>query len=145
MAPARSFAVGASTVQQRVLIATQGSPFKDALVTGIVDHLKLKAAYANVIDVTALPTIREGDWSAIVVLHTWEIGKPPPDVLKFLQRTNDKAKVLVLSTSGSGQGKIQMTGVDAISSASVMSEVPQRLTSVITRLDAILNATTTPQ
>lgn len=45
-------------------------------------------------------------------------------------------KVIVLSTSGGGTFK--MEGIDAISSASEMIDVPQRVAELDTRLDALL-------
>jgi len=68
---AESFEVNTPKSEIRVLIATQGSEFKDAVVAGVVDHLKRKGAYIKVIDVSALPQVNENKWNAVVVLHTW--------------------------------------------------------------------------
>jgi len=45
MGVAQPFEVNDPHSQPRVLIATQGSEFKDAVVTAVVDHLKKRSAY----------------------------------------------------------------------------------------------------
>lgn len=72
MAPAREFEVNRRDAPQaKVLIATQGSAFKDSIVAGIVTHLQPQPIYVKVIDVGGLKEVRETDWAAIVVIHTW--------------------------------------------------------------------------
>jgi hypothetical protein len=133
---ARAFDAGAPTAAQRVLIATQGSLFKDALVSGIVNHLKSRPVYVSVIDVSGLPKIETSDWNAIVVIHTWEYSKPQADAKAFVDRLSDRGKIIVVTTSGSGAAR--MPGVDAISAASLMDEPPMQLATISQRLDALL-------
>ncbi len=120
-----------------VLIATQGSKFKDAMVSGLLDHLKQRSAHVQVLDVTALPGINEADWDALVVIHTWEAGKPPAAVRTFVKRVQQRDKLIVLTTSGSGDSRLE--GVDAISTASKMADVPAQLSEVTKRVDAVLS------
>ena len=138
MAVARSFDAGAPAAPRRVLIATQGSAFKDTLVTGIIRHLSPREVYVHVIDVSQLPQVQARDWNAVVVLHTWEYSKPQRDARAFVDRAHDYPGLIVVTTSGSGQSR--MPGVDAISAASVMSDVPASLATVTRRLDAMLKA-----
>jgi hypothetical protein len=136
MSAARPFEVNDPQSSPRVLIATQGSEFKDAVVAGVVEHLEARAAYVKVIDVSALPGVDVSEWNAIVLLHTWEMRKPPEDVKAFVDRTRNSGKLVVLTTSGSGDFKLD--GVDAISSASIIADVPARTADIAARLDAIL-------
>jgi len=140
MSVAPSFTVGDASLPRHVLIATQGSTFKDALVNGIVSYLKPRGAYVNVIDVSALPSIHEDEWTAMVVIHTWEFGKPQHDAMAFVERLQDKSKLIDVTTSGSGQQVI--SGIDAISAASVMRDEPGPLGAVTARLDALLQVGT---
>jgi len=137
MRPAKQFDVNSqAAANAKVLIATQGSDFKDSVVAGIVAHLKPRQIYVKVIDVSALPSVQEADWNAIVLIHTWEMHKPQPDAKKFVDRIQNPRKVIILSTSGAGTFKIE--GVDAVSSASEMTNVPQRAAEIDKRIDAIL-------
>jgi hypothetical protein len=138
MQPAHSFEVQGSAAGPRVLIATQGSPFKDAVLAGLVEHLKTRAARAQVIDVATLAKVHAADWDVIVILHTWEMHKPPPAVAAFIDRVPDRHKLVVLTTSGGGD--FRMPGVDAISAASKRVDVPARVLELSRRIDAVLDA-----
>jgi hypothetical protein len=138
MSPARPFEVNDLHSPSRVLIATQGSQFKDAVVAGVVGRLKPRGAYIRVADISALGGIDPADWSAIVVIHTWEMGKPPGAVKDFVEHARDSRKLVVLTTSGAGTFK--MEGIDAISTASVDADALPRAAEIAARVDGILGA-----
>jgi hypothetical protein len=121
----------------RVLIATQGSAFKDAVTTGLVERLKKRSAHIKVIDIAALSGVRESDWDAMVVIHTWEFRKPPTEVRVFVDHLQDRNKLVALATSGAGT--FRMEGIDAISSASTMVDAPIKVNDLANRVDAVLN------
>lgn len=137
MGTTRPIEVAGSPDGADVLIATQGSKFKDAVVNGLLDHLKQQSAHVRVIDITALPGISEADWDVLVMIHTWEAGKPPAAVRTFVKRIQHRNKLVVLTTSGSGDFKLD--GLDAISTASKMIDVPARLNEIIKRVDVVLS------
>ncbi|MFM9841216.1 MAG: hypothetical protein ACKVOQ_23330 [Cyclobacteriaceae bacterium] len=124
-------------LSQRVLIATQGSRFKNAVVEETIGRLKSLPIYIKVVDVGQLTNVNENDWSAIVILHTWEYSKPQKDASAFVKRASSKNKIVVLSTSGSGKEK--MEGVDGITSASVMEEISTKTEQIVSRVKSILN------
>ena len=134
---AESFEVNAPDLEHRVLIATQGSKFKDAVVTGLVDHLRQRQIHIKVIDVSGLPQVNEDEWNAVVLIHTWEYGKPQVDAKAYIERARDLNKLVVLTTSG--RGDFKMEEVHTITSASAMSDVPGIIARINTRLDSIFN------
>jgi hypothetical protein len=136
MEPARSYELPGAASAPKVLIATQGSEFKDAVVAGLVDHLKDRRASVKVIDVSALSRTNVDGWNAIVVIHTWELRKPPAAVKAFIERTGDRSKLIVLTTSGAGDFKTE--GVDAVSAASRMTDFYARVEEISARVDATL-------
>lgn len=138
MGTAREFEVNSRSIQPGVLLATQGSDFKDSIVRGIVEHLKQRPAHVRVIDVGALHTVNDADWDAIVVMHTWEMRQPQRDAKEFIDRVKNTRKLVLMSTSGAGTFK--MEGVDEISTASIMADVPARVAEIDSRLDGILDA-----
>jgi hypothetical protein len=83
-----------------------------------------------------LPDVDESHWDAIVVLHTIEYGKAPAAAQAFVNRVGKTGKVVVLSTSGAGDFKIE--GIDAISSASRMTDVPGRVDELLSRIESLL-------
>jgi hypothetical protein len=94
--------------------------------------------YVQVIDISGLSQVHEDQWTAIVVLHTWQFGRPPPVVPAFVDHTRDRRKLIVLTTSGSGHARL--SGVDAISSASVDRDVPTGVMEIIPKLDGLLGS-----
>jgi len=115
-----------------ILIATQGSEFKDKVVAGVIDKLSDRPIYIKIIDVADLGTITPQDWTAIVIIHTWEVGEPPKSVPEFIRRTN-AGDVIVLTTSGDGNYHIE--GVDGITSASKLSDVDRCVREILNRIE----------
>jgi hypothetical protein len=136
MQPARAFEAGAPQAPTRVLIATQGSVFKDAVVASVVEYLKRRQTYVKVVDVSTLADVKAADWSAVLVIHTWQYGKPPTSVGEFAGREGAVRNVVVMTTSGSG--KERLAGVDAVSAASVDQDAATRASELIRRLGTIL-------
>ena len=137
MGPATPLEVGERGTGSAVLIATQGSEYKDAVVRALVDGLRRRSVYVRVADVSALPGIAETDWNVIVVVHTWQMGKPEPHAREFVERVKDRSKLVVLTTSGGGDEK--MPGVDAISAASEVARAPADAEALLQRTTQVLD------
>lgn len=135
MQPVDAYEAGSPALARHVLIAAQGSAFKDALVTGLVLRLVQRPVHVKVIDVSGLPGVEGGDWQAIVIVHSWEFGRPPPEVGDFVARIQDRHRIIDVTTSGSGREKLP--GVDVISSASVVDDIPALLAEIEMKIDAV--------
>lgn len=133
----KTIEVNSPKLEYSVLIASQHSDYKNAIVRGIVENLKRRPVYIKVIDVTELSAINEKDWDAILVIHTWEYWEPPPVVKTWFEQTRDLNRVLVLATSGNGQYK--MKEINAITSASQLDNINSDLAEILRRLDLILS------
>ena len=135
---AEEFEVNSPSYSQKLLIATQGSDFKDEVTKGVVNYYKKDSVYIKVIDVTALAGIDPARYNAILVIHTWENWKPPLDVEFFINRTRDiQNKIIVLTTSGKGSYK--MEDVDAITGESKLKNTSTYISKITKRLESILN------
>jgi len=110
------------SLNTKVLIASQGSEYKTEIVQGVIDFLKNKSVFIKVVDVSELPTVNTNNWNAIVILHTWEIFKPEENTAEFLKDNYDNSKMFVVTTSASGDNKID--GIDGISGASPIDSIP---------------------
>lgn len=137
MAVVEGFEVNSPELDQRVLIATQGSRFKDRVVDALVEQLSPRPIYLKVIDISLLSGVDEQAWNALVLLHTWETWRPPLAVKRFVRQMKAPEKVVVVSTSGSGEA--QMEGVDAITASSAMTEVSATVETVMARLEPLLS------
>lgn len=137
MKVAEPFEVNLPNNPHRLLIATQGSTFKNAVVKGLVDHFGREPVYIKVIDIGELNKTDVGEWNAIVILHTWENWKPPYAIDEFFRRQLPTGKIVVLTTSG--KGSFKMEGVDAITSASLVEEVPIKTEQIIQRVEQLFD------
>lgn len=110
--------------QSRVLIATQNSDFKQAVIQAIRDTLEKNSSYIKVIDVKRLPRESTDDYDAVILLNECMAGRPDPRVESFIDDTAGKDKLVVLTTGRLDSWKPESPRVDAVSSASVMTQAP---------------------
>ncbi len=137
MEPVAPYSVNVQQLDTKLLIATQGSSFKNNLTQSVLDYYKADSLFIKVIDVSMLNEIETEDYKAILVMHTWEYGKPPEAVQSFMdENSNSKNKMVVLTTSG--EGSESMKDVDAISGESVLENAPDVEAKIIARLNRIL-------
>ena len=125
------YAVKDPGLSERLLIASQGSEFKAAVVEELITGLEPLPVFIQVIDVGGLEKIEEADWSVIVIIHTVEYWKPPKQVQLFLDRMENKHKVIVLSTSREGY---ELEEIDGISSASNLTEAKDKADEIVARI-----------
>ncbi|WP_020568862.1 hypothetical protein [Neolewinella persica] len=112
------YEVNEPSSEKHLLIVTQQSAYKDSLTAGIVRAFRDKPVYINVIDLTTAATYQaEREVDACILLHTWEIGRPPGMVHAFRDSLGGKVPLLAITTSGSGSAILD-DEVDGISSAS---------------------------
>lgn len=124
-------------LSQHLLIAAQDSEFKNSITTKVVEEFQ-ENCYIKLIDVTELGDIESNEWDAIFILHVFEVWKPQRDVKAFMDKTRNRDKIFVFSTSGSGTELLE--NVDGISGASVLSEVDEKAQIVIDKINSILSA-----
>lgn len=118
-----------------ILIATQGSAFKDTIVHEIVNAYQANN-YIKVTDVNNLYSVNEKDWDCIVVIHTWEMWRPPKAIKYYMKRRTNPAKHVVITTSGDGNYK--QADIDAITTASIMENSHEIAQKAMNRIDKIL-------
>lgn len=132
-----SYAINSTNSEKSLLVATQGSDFKDSLTNVIVNHFKSGSIYIQVIDVSSLEEVDVEDFDAITIIHTWENWKPPVEVQSFVDRTkDDEEKIVVMTTSG--EGSYKMDGIDAFTGESIIANVPDFAERIIDSLNSIL-------
>ena len=131
------FEVNDPSLKTKVLIASQGSRFKDSLVQGVLRYYQKEAIYFKVIDVYTLFTVSIDKWDALIIINSWEYGSPPRNVKKFIKEYPDRLdKLIILSTVGSSN--IALEDVDVISGESIIEKVPYYTDIVMNRLNTII-------
>ncbi|HLW31595.1 MAG TPA: hypothetical protein VKX40_04985 [Aequorivita sp.] len=126
-------------LETKILIATQGSDFKRAIVTNIKNHYSLDSVFLKIVDVKELIDINPQDYDAVVILHTWEYGNPPSSVKDFIMKNQEyKQKFVVLATSGQGTNRIE--GIDALSGESIIVNASDYSDEIIGRIAKIIKS-----
>ncbi len=128
------FEVNDPNLETNVLIASQGSRFKDSLVQNLLRHYKKDTIYFKVIDVYTLFTVNIDKWDALVIINSWEYGSPPRNVKNFIKNHPDQLhKLIILSTVGSSN--IALEDVDVISGESIIEKTIHYTNVLVERLD----------
>jgi hypothetical protein len=123
--------------EKRLLLVAQGTDYKKEVMTLLQDYYKEKGVFTEVIEFGKLSTVKENEWNAIVILQTWEDFDPQPEIINLVNKANPKDKVIVLTTSDTGEEKL--SGVDAISSASMKMMASYAAEKIVARVDKVLN------
>ena len=121
MGVTESFTINSPEIEHKLLIATQKSEYKDKVTQYLIDQLIDENIHILVIDVTELKGDFINKFDAILILHTYEMGRPPKQLTAFIANNEISDNVFTVSTSG--QGDIRLEGVDGISSASIITDV----------------------
>ena len=130
----------AAALNRKVLVATQNSKFKRALVSEIHDELNQNSIYMKIIDVKRLKNQSGAEFSAVVIINKCMAGRPDPRVESFIDREPQKNKIIVLTTGIHDSWKPDAPGVDAMTSASVLDNSNQVAKSIVNRVLALINS-----
>jgi len=131
------FQVGNPDAQHKILIASQGSEFKNTLTNEFVELLKDNTNYISIVDCTSLDKETPADWNAIIIIHTTQIHGMPDEAKRFLSRGSDLSKIVLVTTSGGGDEAVTEFEIDAISTASRLSVTNQITDWAIAKIDRI--------
>ena len=126
--------------KKEVLVVTQNSKFKRAVVSGIYDELNQNSIYLKIIDVKELKNQSTTEFSAIVIINMCMAGRPDPRVESFIDREAQKNKIIVLTTGIFDSWKPNVPGVDAITLASVLEKSDQIARSISNKVLLLINS-----
>jgi hypothetical protein len=137
MDEARSFEIGNANAPQSLLIAFQGSVYKNSVVEQIAEHFSTSDIHIKGIDIQYLSNIDPDDYNAIFITHTWQIWQAPEAVERFIDDHPMMNHYVLLCTSESGNG--QLENVDAITSASVLTSAHEEANNAIIKLEELID------
>lgn len=115
---AESFEIIAANPTKKILIATQGSDFKNTLTKILCDSLKKEHIYIRGIDVRDLAEVNHEDWDRILIINSFII-QLNKNVDGIISSTHAPEKILLFVTSGGADWQPpSQFKVDALTSAS---------------------------
>lgn len=109
----------------RVLIATTGTDFKDAVIEKVSQELAEDGVYVMVIDLKIIDDTETEKYDAILLVNAVTAWRIDYHVSAFLQESgaDEKEKLIILTTAGDSDWEAQGMAVDAISSASTSDNI----------------------
>ncbi|MBU1862339.1 MAG: hypothetical protein KKH94_01570 [Candidatus Omnitrophica bacterium] len=119
---------------RKVLIATDESQFKDAVVSQIVKLLETDACYIRVIDLKELRSEHDTNYHAIILMNSCWALQLNKHVKEFLDTVKYKERVILLTTAGNKNWKPKTISVDAITSASRIQEAASIAETVVDKV-----------
>ena len=123
----------------KVLIASQKTKFKRTLVSEIVNSLRDNNYYIRVIDVRGLRNESPLNYDTIVIINKCMAGRPDPRVEDFIQEVGQKDKIVLLTTGKLESWKPKSPDIDAMTSASTMSETNRIARIIVSKVEGLNN------
>ncbi len=127
---AEAFEINTRDQPTRILLATQGSEFKDGLVMAICDSLRTQPVYIKVVDVGGLDDIDTAAWDKVLVINTAMMNIMSGPARRLVARGEGLDNVLLFVTSGGADFKPADLAVDALSGASRLVDT-ERLANLV--------------
>ena len=128
---------GDRNCEKRVLIATQQSEFKDAVVAGIVEELGKEPCYVKVIDLKKLTEESIAHYSALVIVTTCKIGRLNRHARKLFKHVQEEEGKIILLTTVGQKYDSKMGQVDETTSASEMEKAGAVAESIVGKVRAL--------
>lgn len=124
-----------------VLVASRGSEFKKALVDQLCQSLATSGMAHRTVGVGDLKNIKTDNYHAVVVISACLAQGLDSDVDLFIGQQKKNATIIHVITSADGDWKpdAQDHDIDAISSASELTDVDAVVRNVIRKIKANLN------
>jgi hypothetical protein len=135
---AEEFEVNKPPIDIKMLVAYQGSAYKNTLVENLLNQLKDESIYIKLIDVDGLENIRLSDWDCVVIINTCERGTMNDSVKSFLKRADSLDRIILHTTSGGGVWKTKDFNIDTITGASDLEDIDKVTDDILKRIITIL-------
>ena len=132
--------IGAIESRKRLLMATQESEFKNAVISDVVAGLESEDIFIEITDVSNLVSKEVGNYNAILIVNNYRYLRINRDVRTFLEGAEEpvKEKIVLLTTAGSPSSVDEGLGVDAMSTASKMESAQDVSGTIIEKVNALL-------
>ena len=128
-----SFEAGEKSSNERILIASQGSDYKNIFVEKVIEKLKNDSLFIKVIDVTEIEKENIDDFKVILIINSIEMYDMQENAKGFLSGVNTD-KVIMLATSGNGAMGPKDNSIDAITTASSVETIDEKVDEVMKRI-----------
>ena len=128
------------SAEKKVLFAWQKTVYKEMIALEVTNYLEDKDVQVDVVELEKLNKTMLQEYDAIIIMHSWEVWRPPRVVRRFVKSTENSKKIFMVSTSGGGD--LILKNVDGITSASDINNAQNDIDETIFWLNKILSLET---
>ncbi len=128
----------AAVLEDKVLIATQNTKFKQEVVSEIRKALNQNSIYIKTVDLKNLRYQSTHDFSAVVIINRALAGRPDPRVESYIDNEPQINKIVILTTGILDAWKPDTGGVDAITSALTINKSNKIAKIIVNKVLAIV-------
>ena len=134
--------VGESSSQERILIASQGTEFKNAVTESIATEFGKDGVCVEIVDVSNLSAVKTGTYSVFVIMNDYTWFSMDGDVKDFLEsiKEHERKKLVLLITAGTPSSIDDDLQVDAVTCESEPSDIQSVSEKVKDRIRSVLAA-----
>jgi hypothetical protein len=126
-----SFEVNDEHLPNKILIASQGSDFKNELLNHLVNKIDNDSTYIKVVHTSKLFEVGLDNWTTVVIINTCVADKLQKSVTNFLSKVPEDYPLYMVITAGDGRWMPADLQVDAISTASRLSKIDETVNSIL--------------
>jgi hypothetical protein len=120
--------------ERRLLIASEFSEFKSAVIQQLTRDLNDDACYLKTIDIGVLGAEPAEAYDSIVILNSLKYFKINSNARSYLDQTPEKQKFVMLVTTGKKGKTVAVDAIDAVSSASTLVNSEMVAGQMVTRI-----------
>lgn len=124
----------------RVLIASEFSDFKKAVVEQVVAGYDSNSLYFKITDLQNLAVETATDYAAVIIINSCVAWQLNPQVNAFFKKTEMPANIILLTTAGDQDWQAGIEGVDAITAASLPTDIERTADKLKVKLGALIHA-----
>ena len=129
---------GSGLPGKRLLIASSGSSFKQALLRELETRLLADRIPFRIIPLRELPAVDPAIYRAVVLINSCEMYKMDSRVRAFFTKYRDYSRIVLVTTSGPGTWKTKDFAIDTVSGASKRGVAPSLAETIMSRVRRIV-------
>ncbi len=124
--------------KHKFLIASDSSEFKDEIRNTIIEKYK-NTCSIEIVNIEKLSEKSGRDYDfVLIMLEIQDWGMLNPEMRDFIDKTEDKKKIIMFATSMNPYYEYDYEGVDAVTSASNMENKYEILEKLTAQVDSVL-------
>jgi len=132
--------IGNPRAVMRVLIASESSDFKQAVIEKVVAGYDQDSLYFKITDLQNLADETASSYAAVMIINSCVAWQLNPKANAFIRQADTLERVILLTTAGDQDWQAGVAGVDAITAASLPADIERIADQLKAKLGPLIHA-----